>query len=201
MAGHSSTSDPGATFVSGFLYGLTGRPRSAAGRYPLLSGLLLLSIPISCLISYLILRDQNYAWVNAIGLLIVPFSIFCWIFTTIRAIHIVCVRFWFCPSTYVALVGGLVALVMCMMMGLISHEAARQGRQVADVTLYVAAAILYAGCLVWSYFYNWRKTGSALLAISLTTLQTISAAFVIGLFSIWMDSHNARRHEREHGIG
>jgi hypothetical protein len=55
-----------------------------AGRYPLLSGLLLLSIPVSCWISYLTVRSENYAGINAIGLLIVPFSIFCWIFTTVR---------------------------------------------------------------------------------------------------------------------
>ena len=172
---------------------------AVAGRYPLLSGLLLLSIPVSCWISYLTVRSENYAGINAIGLLIVPFSIFCWIFTTIRGIHLVGVRFWFIPSTYVALVGGVIALVLCMIMSISTHEAARHGRQVADVTLYVTAAILYGGCAVWSYFYNWRRTGSAILAISLTILQTLSASFVIGIFSLWLDGRNAKRYEREHG--
>jgi hypothetical protein len=169
-------------------------------RYPLLSGLFLLSIPISGLIGYLIVGSQNYAWINAVGLLIVPFSIFCWIFTTIRAIHLVGVRFWFIPSTYVALVGGVIALLMCLVMGLFAHEAARQGHEVQDVTLYVAAAILYGGCVVWSYFYNWRKTGSAVVAASLTVLQTTSATFAIGLLYLWIDGRNTRRYEREHGI-
>jgi hypothetical protein len=174
---------------------------SNVNRYPELSGLMLLSIPISCLIAYLIFRYQSYTWINAIGLLIVPFSIFCWIFTTIRAIHLVDVRFWLIPSTYVALVGGVVALLICLTMGLFSAEASRQGHQIKDTTLYAAAAILYCGCVVWSYFYNWRKTGSAILAISLTILQTLSASFVIGIFNLWIDGRNTKRYAREHGIG
>lgn len=170
-------------------------------RYPLLSGLLLVSIPVAGSISYLVVGDQNYAWINAVGLLIVPFCIFCWIFTTIRAIHLVGVRFWFIPSTYVALSGGIMALVMCVMMGVFTHEVARQGHQVTDVTLYVAAAILYGGCVVWSYFYNWRKTRSPILAASLTFLQTLSATFMIGLLYLWMDGRNTKRYEREHGVG
>jgi hypothetical protein len=194
-AGRSSTSEPAGTFVSGFLEGLTGRPRArngisgenrywkadipddssvdiqvgnasdpdltlpeensdglraAAARYPLLSAPLLLSIPASGLIAYLIFQHPMYAWVNAIGLLIVPFSIFCWIFTTIRGIHLVGVRFWFIPSTYVALVGGVIAFLLCMIVSISTHEAARHGRQEADVTLYVTAAILYGGCTVWN---------------------------------------------------
>lgn len=128
-------------------------------RYPLLSGLFLLSIPLSGLIGYLVVGSANYAWINAVGLLIVPVSIFCWIFTTIRAVHLVGVRFWFVPSTYVALVGGVIALLICLVMGLFVHEAARQGHQVQDVTLYIAAAILYGSWVVWSYFYQLAKDG------------------------------------------
>ncbi|WP_375777821.1 hypothetical protein ACE103_42800 [Bradyrhizobium sp. ma5] len=169
-------------------------------RYPLLTGLLLMSIPVAGSISYLMVGDQNYAWINAVGILIVPLSIFCWIFTTIKAVNLVGVRFWFVPSTYVALGGGVIALLMCLMMGLFTQEAARHGHQVKDVTLYVAAAILYGGCVVWSYFYNWRKTGSAILSLSLTLLQTISAGFVIVALYFWIDGRNTKRYEREHGI-
>jgi hypothetical protein len=104
-----------------------------------LSGLLLLSIPASCLISYLLLSD--YTWLNAIALLIVPFAFFCWIFTTIRAIHLAGVRFWFIPSTYVTLIGGIIALVISAIMLIFSQESARRGHQVTEMTLYVAAAI------------------------------------------------------------
>lgn len=168
-------------------------------RYLMLSGLFLLSIPLSGLIAYLIVGNQNYAGINAVGLLIVPLSIFCWIFTTIRAVHLVGVRFWFIPSTYIALIGGIIALLLCLVMGLFTHEAARQGHQIQDVTLYVAAAILYGGCAVWSYFYNWRKTRSPILAASLTILQTVSATFAIGLLYLWIDGRNTKRYEREHG--
>jgi hypothetical protein len=164
--------------------------------YPMLSGILLLSIPVSCLISYLIVGD--YTWLNAIALLLAPCIVFFWIFTTIRAIHLAGVRFWFIPSTYVTLVGGIIALVMCVIMLLLSHESARQGHDAGDNTLYVAAAILYGGCAGWSCWYNWRRTNSALLAISLTILQTLSAAFVVGVFNLWLDRHSTKRYERDH---
>ena len=168
-------------------------------RYPLLSGLLLLSIPVSCLISYLIVGD--YSWLNAIALLLVPFIVFCWIFTTIRAIHLAGVWYWFIPSTYVTLIGGIIAVVLCAIMLVMSHESARQGHDVRDAPLYVAAAILYGGCVVWSYFHNWRRTNSALLAISLTILQILSAVLVLGIFNLWLDGRNTKRYAREHGLG
>jgi hypothetical protein len=170
----------------------------AASRYPLLSGLLLLSIPVSCLISYLIVGD--HVWLNAIALLIVPFAVFCWIFTTIRAIHLADVRFWFIPSTYVTLIGGIIAIVLCAIMLVVSHESAREGHDVRDFTLYVAASILYGGCVVWSYFCNWRRTSSAILAISLSVLQILSAIFLIGIFNLWLDARNTKRYAREHGL-
>jgi ABC-type nickel/cobalt efflux system permease component RcnA len=95
----------------------------------------------------------------------------------------------------------MIALVISVIMLLFSQESARRGHDAGDNTLYVAAAILYCGCAVWSCWYNWRRTNSALLAISLTILQTLSAAFVVGVFNLWLDRHNTNRYEREHGLG
>ncbi|MET4279368.1 MULTISPECIES: hypothetical protein [unclassified Bradyrhizobium] len=169
-------------------------------RFPFLPALCLVSIPLSGLVCYLVVETQNSAWINAIGVLIVPLSAFCWIFTTIRSVHLMGVRFWFLPSTYVGLIGGVLALLICLIMFVFSTEAERRGHQVTDTTLYAAAAILYCGCVVWSYLYNWRKTGSPLLSVSLTLLQTISAAFVIAALYLWIGGRNTRRYEREHGI-
>lgn len=173
---------------------------SSVGRYNLLSGLFLLLLPMSGLIATLIFSYQSYDWLKAIGVLIVPFAILCWTFTVIRAIHILDVRFWSVPSTYVGLIGGLLALLICLVMFGFSTEAERRGHRVTDTTLYAAAAILYCGCVIWSYLYNWRKTGSALLSVSLTLLQTISAAFVIVALYLWISGRNTKRYEREHGI-
>jgi hypothetical protein len=85
-------------------------------------------------------------------------------------------------------------------MAMFTSVAEGNGHHVQDTTLYVAAAILYAGCAGWSYFYNWRTTGSPILAVSLTLLQTISATFVIALLYLWIDGRNTKRYEREHGI-
>lgn len=167
--------------------------------YPYLSSLCLVSIPLSGLICYLLVGAQSAAWINAAGLLIIPFSAFCWIFTTIRAVQLVEVRFWLVPSTYVGLIGGVLALLTCLIMFVFSTEAERRGHQVTDTTLYAAAAILYGGCVVWSYVYNWRKTGSAILSVSLTLLQTLSAAFVIVALYLWISGRNTKQYEREHG--
>ena len=94
----------------------------ASSRYPLLSALLLLSIPASCFVSYLIFG--NYVWLDAIDLLTVPLATFYWIFTTIRAVHIAGLRFWFIPSTYVTLIGGIIAVFLCTVMLALSHESA-----------------------------------------------------------------------------
>jgi hypothetical protein len=168
-------------------------------RYSMFSGLTLLAIPISCSVSYLIFG--NHTWLNAVALLLVPFAVFCWIFTTIKGIHLVGVQFWFIPSTYVTLIGGVISFVMSATMLLASQESAKRGQAAGDYTLYAAAAILYGGCAGWSCWYNWRRTGSTVLAISLTILQTMSAVFVIGVFNLWLDRKNTKRYEREHGLG
>ena len=93
------------------------------------------------------------------------------------------------------------AVFMSAIMLIFTQEAARRGNQTADTTLYAAAAILYGGCVLWSYLYNWRCTGSALMAISLTILQSISAVFVIGAVSLWLNRRNMERYNREHGFG
>ncbi len=169
-----------------------------AGYYPLLSVLLLFSIPVSCIASYFIFG--NYTWLNAFALLIVPFAIFCWIFTTIRAIHLADIWFWSIPSTYVTLISGLTSLIISGIMLFFSQEVARRGHSVADTTLYFVAAILFSGCVFWSYLYNWRRTHSTTLAISLTVLQMLSAIFVIGVINLWLDGRNTRRYNRDHGI-
>ena len=164
-----------------------------------LSGWLLLSIPLSGVVSYFVAGHHNS--LNAIALLLIPFAIFFWIFTTIRAMHLVDVWFWSIPTTYVNLVTGIVAVVLCGIVLAASSEAARLGHAVGDTTLYMAASIIYGGGVGWSYFHNWRKTHSAILALSLTILQTISAALVIVVLNLWLDRRNSERYEREHRLG
>src|SRR5712672_4061688 len=61
--------------------------------------------------------QTNIEAVQAIGALIVPFALLCWIFTTIRALHQRAIRFWLIPSTYVAFFGALTAAI-CVFIGL-----------------------------------------------------------------------------------
>jgi hypothetical protein len=39
-----------------------------------------------------------------------------------------------------------------------------------------------------------------MLALSLTILQTLSAASVIGVINLWLNRNSVKRYEREHGI-
>lgn len=174
-------------------------PCGPSSHHSPLSGWLLLAVPLTGVMSYSILG--YYAGLTAIALLMVPFAIFCWIFTTIRAIHMAGVQFWFIPSTYVTLTCGVISLVMCAIMLLVADESTRRAHDVSDTTLCVAAAILYSGCAVWSYWYNWRRTNSAMLALSLTILQVLTAVFLIAVFGLWLDGKSTKWYAREHDFG
>ena len=110
------------------------------------------------------------------------------------------VRFWLIPLTYVALVGGAASIVIFMGMFMYAADAASKGHPVNDKSLYVAAALLYCACVSYSFLYNWRKTGSATLSISLTVLQSISACAVIALFNLWLGGRSTQKYKDEHGI-
>jgi hypothetical protein len=171
---------------------LVRRPKNA---HAALSGWLLVVTPSSGVLSFYI--AGYHTALNAIALLAVPLAVFCWIFTTIRALHSVDVSFWSVPSTYVNLITGIVAVALSGLMLLISSEASRHGNEVRGATLHIAAAIVYGGGVSWSYFYNWRKTGSASLALSLTVLQTISTLLIIVIVNLWLDRRNAEQYERD----
>jgi len=86
----------------------------------------------------------------------IPASIGVWIFTTIRAVHLVELRFWHMKSTYVSLILGLVALGLILLHFEIllltkDHPSVR-----ADTTLYLAAALV-ASATMWCAWYNWRE--------------------------------------------
>jgi hypothetical protein len=115
--------------------------------------------------------------------------------------HKVDVWFWCIPSTYVNLVAGIIAVALSGIMLAALSEAARHGHDVRDTTLYVAAAIVYGGSIGWSYFYNWRATKSAILALSLTMLQTICTTLLIVVINLWLDRRNTKRLERERSRG
>jgi hypothetical protein len=176
-----------------------------AKRYSVMSGMALafvIAAPIGTWLAF----QSDVAAIRAIGVLLTPFALFCWIFTTIRALHQRAVRFWFIPSTYVAFFGGLTA-VICVMIGVFflpeyttagasQFTYGVQGPTLKHPGNYVmmfAAAIVQAGTTIWCLWYNWKKTEAVILAFSLTALQTFLSSGVIVVF--WFRFGNGVDHE------
>jgi hypothetical protein len=170
-----------------------------AKRYSNLSGITFGFAIIAPIISWVAFQT-NIETIQAIGVLIIPFALFCWIFTTIRALHKRTIRFWFIPSTYVALASQAIALgIVCIQLILIAlvgqHSTTAIGTAINEATtLYWAALIAIGGATLWCLYYNIKKTETLILGVCLTILQTISAAGIVGVWFIW----SPNRKEPEH---
>ena len=150
--------------------------------------------------------QTNIETVQAIGALIVPFALFCWIFTTIRAVHQRAIRFWLVPSTYVAFFGALAAAI-CVFVGLfflpdnprshVSGFAPYNSNivhvQTGNYVMMFAAAITQAGTTMWCLWYNWKRTETLVLAFSLTALQTLFSSLLVAFF--WLRFGGSGDHE------
>jgi hypothetical protein len=152
--------------------------------------------------------QTNIEAVQAIGVLIVPFALFCWIFTTIRAVHQRTVRFWSVPSTYVAFLGAFTAAI-CVFIGLfflqdtprnhVGGFASFNGNIVqraptGNYVMMFAAAITQAGTTMWCLWYNWKRTETLVLAFSLTALQTLFSSLLVAFFWLRFGGSGDREH-------
>jgi hypothetical protein len=161
-----------------------------AKRYSNLSGITFGFAIIAPIISWVAFQT-NIEAIQAIGVLIIPFALFCWIFTTIRALHKRTIRFWFIPSTYVALAAQAIALgIVCIQLVLMAlvgqHSTTAIGVAInEDTTLYWAALIVISGATLWCLYYNIKKTETLILGVCLTILQTISAVSIVGAWFMW----------------
>jgi hypothetical protein len=171
---------------------MTAKWRPEAERYSTMSGLSLLFVIVAPVCTWFAVQSDMAA-VRAIGILLVPFALFVWIFTTIRALHRRDIRFWAIPSTYVAFFGGLLA-TFCLLVSTFfmpdSHQVVSQSftfgavvpKRPADYTMVIAVMIVEAGTVLWCLWYNWRKTNAAILAISVTALQILLSSSVVVFF-------------------
>ena len=162
-----------------------------ANRYSVISGAtLIFTVVASAPLAWLAITSA-ISWVRAISVLMIPASIGAWVFTTIRAVHLLELRFWQMRSTYVSLIFGLVSLGLILLHSVIllltkDHPSVR-----ADTTLYLAAALVATLATMWCAWYNWRATRSFSLAASLTIIQTIVSGSIVAVVLIWMG--NRRR--------
>jgi len=97
------------------------------------------------------------------------------------------------PSTYVAFFGGLLA-TFCRLVGTLfladGHQAASQSfsfgdvvpNQPGDYTMLIAAVIVEAAAVLWCWWYNWKRTEAAVLAVSVTALQVVLGSGLLVFF-------------------
>jgi hypothetical protein len=123
--------------------------------------------------------------IRALGLLVVPASIVTWIAYTIGALHRRQLHYWQLRSTYITLVIGSLALLILLVACGFRNDDAR-------LTVLDASAILQASVTVWAGWYNWRRTRSIMLALSVTIIQTVVTWGIVIVFLMRMGSQGTR---------
>jgi hypothetical protein len=163
-------------------------------RYPLASITLLAAVPASCVCSYFLLQS-GVDWMIAIAAIMPPFVIFCWIFTTIRAAHLVGVYFWSVPSTYASVFGGLACFVFLLITAASGDDKVNRQFHAGPA---IVALVCYGTLVVWTIWHNAKRTGSIPLAVSLSFVQSLALIAAIGAILSWLNAMGVRKHEREH---
>jgi hypothetical protein len=159
-----------------------------SNRYSIVSGAtLIFTLVASAPLAWFAITS-DVSWVRAIGVLVIPASLGAWMFSTIRALHLLELRFWQMKSTYVSLIFGLVALGLIFLNGVLVLFMRDHPNVQADTTLYLAAGLVAALATMWCAWYNWRMTRSVSLAVSLTVIQTIISGSVVAILFIWLGS-------------
>ena len=125
-----------------------------------------------------------------------PFVVFCWIFTTIRAAHLVGVYFWSVPSTYASMFGGLACFVFLVIAAAIGDDKTTHQFH-AGAT--IVALVCYGALMLWTVWHNAKRTGSVLLAISLSFVQSLALIAAVGAILSWLNASGIRRYEKDHG--
>jgi hypothetical protein len=123
-----------------------------------------------------VLTSENLTAAAVLG----PVLLFGWITLTITILHGRGVYFWSLGSTWVTIVGCIIALGILIATVLVKDP--KLGNP-----LLVASGLLYAFVSAYSFFYNWKATRSVFLALSTTLLQQFS---VLGVIFIWLRFFN-----------
>jgi hypothetical protein len=161
-------------------------------QYSTISGVTLAFAIVSPILSWFAFQT-NIEVIQAIGVLVVPFALFCWIFTTIRALHKRAVRFWFIPSTYVAFFIPKYATATAGDFAPGTPPEVMIAKPGNYVMMFVAAMV-QAGTTMWCLWFNRKKTESLVLAFSLTALQTLLSSLLVAFFWLRFGGTGDRDH-------
>lgn len=125
-------------------------------------------------------------WQQGFGLFLVPAVFFCWVFTTIRAMHLADVRYLTAASTWVNLIGTFGLMVICVFYDLAYENTHDHRHAPLDSAIYWAVGFAYLVIFVWTFFYNLRRTRSLILTINMTLLQLFATAALVGMVVLLM---------------
>ena len=127
--------------------------------------------------------------VRAAAFLLTPFAFAMWIVATVRSLHLAGLGYWSLASTYIALVCVGVATALACISWIIWPDGATDDLKEA---VGHAAGVVGLGGIFWCGWYNWRRTGSAPLAVSVTALQMVTSAFIALLMLLVLLRDRAR---------
>jgi hypothetical protein len=162
-----------------------------ANRYSILSGVFLLFACVGSIPLTILAVISDWAFLRAIGVLLIPTSIFAWIFTTIRAIHLMDLRYWKMSSTYVAMIFGTISLALLLLAAALLPKDPHIHN---DPTMFIASGLVAAAAVTWCFWSNWKITSSVALAVSLTIIQALAGptiVFVIFQMSVARNNRNS----------
>jgi hypothetical protein len=125
--------------------------------------------------------DSGSPLLRALAFLSGPLSLLLWIVLTIRSLHLLRLAYWALTSTYVSLLSEGAAIgLACLAVALQPNRS----DSAPNATALYAAGLIALGGLCWCGWYNWRRTGSALLALSVTVLQITTSSLIVSLLML-----------------
>lgn len=153
-------------------------PRS---HYPIIAALCLaFSVTAAPYIVFVSLACES-PLVRAACFLLGPLSFLLWIVLTIRSLHYLRLSYWTLASTYVSLLSEVAAVaIACLAAALQANGPHAE----PNATALHAAGLVALGGQCWCGWYNWRKTGSASLAFSVTVLQITTSSLIVLLLML-----------------
>lgn len=116
---------------------------------------------------------SDQAIIRGIGLLLVPAFLVAWLYYGIHALHLRGLGLFSLRTTYVNFICYLSAAVLAYLGVVTSGRPPQPEINVLNSTLFAAAAIVSCCCVAWTFWYNYRSTGSLLLTLSISVLQTL----------------------------
>jgi hypothetical protein len=125
--------------------------------------------------SIMIADQVQSSLLRAICILVGPSTFVLWIVTGVGSLHVLRLRYWQLASTYVALCSTLAAAVALVIAG-----ASQSGGTGAYTMIYVAALLIGANSC-WCFWYNWKRTRSIAISISIGVMQLLAAGAIVFL--------------------